>query len=230
MEDKKPTANAGPLPGDTPLDRMIKELPLPIPLTSKPILTTIPRTEEQADQFIGSHFDCKRQDPETGEITYQLTSHDLISAFSTYFAESHSAVEPIRWLRIIKLDGQTVNETVDYAQAPASAMEQLLKYYDVEEHPLFTLPPDAQGIRDQYAQLCQRVAELEDESRTRHEWGMTILGGKLELEKQVAELRECLESAKNGLQWYQDNNPEAVSEADYEMVERIEAVLKGGAS
>ncbi len=52
----------------------------------------------------------------------------------------------------------------------------------------------------------------------------------LGMSSHIAALREVLELARNGLQWYQDNNPEAVSETDYETMERIDAVLKGGAA
>lgn len=50
------------------------------------------------------------------------------------------------------------------------------------------------------------------------------------LEENNERLRELLESAANGLRWYQDHHPEDVSEADYEMLEQIDAVLKGGAA
>lgn len=43
--------------------------------------------------------------------------------------------------------------------------------------------------------LNKRIAELEEESRTKHEWGMTILGKRLELEQQVADLKESLRYA-----------------------------------
>ncbi len=50
------------------------------------------------------------------------------------------------------------------------------------------------------------------------------------LENKNNEMREVLELAKNGLHWYQDSNPESVSETDYETMERIDTVLKGGAA
>jgi len=43
--------------------------------------------------------------------------------------------------------------------------------------------------------LNKRIAELEEESRTKHEWGMTILGKRIELEQQVADLKESLRYA-----------------------------------
>jgi len=49
------------------------------------------------------------------------------------------------------------------------------------------------------------------------------------LRKENEQLRSLLESAANGLRWYQDHHPEDGSEADYEMLEQIDAVLKGGA-
>lgn len=47
--------------------------------------------------------------------------------------------------------------------------------------------------------------------------------------KENEHLRELLESAANGLRWYHDHYPESVSEADYEIMEKIDQGLKGGA-
>ncbi|NDI85040.1 hypothetical protein [Undibacterium crateris] len=55
----------------------------------------------------------------------------------------------------------------------------------------------------------------------------TLQSEKESLLLQIAELREVLELAKNGLQWYQDQFPEVASETDYETMERINAALEG---
>lgn len=46
-----------------------------------------------------------------------------------------------------------------------------------------------EALRRENEQLHQRIAELENESRTKHEWGMTMLGAKLDLEKQIADMK-----------------------------------------
>jgi len=51
------------------------------------------------------------------------------------------------------------------------------------------IPPDAEALRKDNERLRQRIAELEDESRTKHDWSMTILGEKLEIEKKIAALK-----------------------------------------
>ena len=50
------------------------------------------------------------------------------------------------------------------------------------------------------------------------------------LRKENERLCELLESAANGLRWYQDEHPEDVDDCDYEMLEQIDTALKGGAA
>lgn len=49
------------------------------------------------------------------------------------------------------------------------------------------------------------------------------------LEAEVARLKDILELATNGLEWFFNAYPSGVSEADHEMVAEIDEAMKGGA-
>jgi alpha-beta hydrolase superfamily lysophospholipase len=54
------------------------------------------------------------------------------------------------------------------------------------------------------------------------EEALAILGRPIE----QGELREALEVAKTGLEWYHDTYPESVNECDYEAMRQINKALK----
>lgn len=51
----------------------------------------IPRTAEQAIAFIGNQYECSEDAEHLDDVRYQLTVHDLLSAFDWWFGEAEAA-------------------------------------------------------------------------------------------------------------------------------------------
>lgn len=182
MEDKKQSANAGPLPEDTPLDRMIKELPLPIP----------PISQDPYAFVVGVVQDGKI----IGELSWKESSS--LHSFPLYLSSLNE--EALRQENKRLSDATySLKEWLDkteWVQKTAAPGELGLHRADVMRERIEALRKENKSYSDENLSLvkelrisAEREVALKDSNDALRRSAMTIVGSRMDLEKQLVALK-----------------------------------------